>query len=325
MSAHIVRRGGDTSASRGDTVDSVKAGVVVLGSANVDLTLAVERIPSPGETVLATGHERHPGGKGLNQAVAAARAGAQTAFVAAVGADDGGELLLSTMTDTGLDVALVRRVAEPTGTAVVTVDADGENAIVVASGANGSMIRLAADEAAAIERARVLVMQLETPLSIVVEASRVGRAAATTVVLNAAPAQPLETAVLELVDALVVNEHEARLVAEVGAAMGLGDVGRVLADRVPLVAITLGARGAQWFGVEGEGSVSAPQASVVDTTGAGDAFTGVLAAALAEGVSWPDAVWRGVVAGAIAVESAGAVPSLPTWAQIEQRLGEIAP
>jgi ribokinase len=294
--------------------------VVVLGSANVDVVLAVERIPAPGETVLASDRARHPGGKGLNQAVAASRAGARTAFVGAVGNDDGGAFLTETMAQSGLDVDLVRRMDEPTGTALITVDAVGENAIVVVPGANATMVRLAAHEAAAIERADVLVMQLEIPMSIVVAAARAAREAGTRVVLNAAPAQPLDSALLETVDVLVVNEHEARLVAGPGGEATLHEVGRALAESMPVVVVTLGEHGATWFGADGEGSAPAPKAKVVDTTGAGDTFTGVLAAGLAEGLGWADAVRRGVVAGAIAVESAGAVPSIPTRAQIEARL-----
>ena len=321
----MVRRRDDTSASvvggrAGDSVGPVNAGVAVLGSANLDVVLAVGRIPSPGETVLATGQARHAGGKGLNQAVAAARAGAATTFLGAVGHDDGGELLASTMTDAGLDIATLRRVAEPTGTAYITVDDSGENSIVVAPGANATMIRMAADDAAAIEQSQILVMQLETPLSIVVEAARVGRAAGVTVVLNAAPAQPLDAAVLDMVDVLVVNEYEARLVAGVDETPDLGEVGRALAQHAVVVVVTLGERGAQWFGARGEGSVPAPAAHVVDTTGAGDTFTGVLAASLAEGLSWPDAVRRGVVAGAIAVQSAGAAASIPFRDAIDHRL-----
>jgi ribokinase len=298
----------------------MSADVVVLGSANLDVVLTVERIPAPGETVLASGMARHPGGKGLNQAVAAARAGARTAFVGAVGHDDGGDLLAATMTEAGLEIAGLRRVDEPTGTALITVDSSGENAIVVAVGANATMIRLGADEAAAIEQAPIVVMQLETPLSVVVEAARVGREAGARVVLNAAPAQPLDATLLEAVDVLVVNEHEARVVAGLDDGASLDDVGQALAEQVSVVVVTLGERGAQWFGADGEGSAPAPSARAVDTTGAGDTFTGVLAAGLAEGLSWPDAVRRGVVAGAIAVESPGAVPSIPTRSQIEERL-----
>jgi ribokinase len=298
----------------------MSADVVVLGSANVDMVLAVERIPSPGETVLAQSQSRHPGGKGLNQAVAAARAGAATAFVGAVGIDDDAELLIATMARAGLDISGLRRVDEPTGAALIAVDAHGGNAIVVAAGANATMVRLTADDVAAIERARILVMQLETPLPIVAEAARVGREAGVRVLLNAAPAQRLDAALLDTVDVLLVNEHEARLVAGADERACLDDVGRALAESLPVVVVTLGERGARWFGSEGEGQADAPRVEVVDSTGAGDAFTGVLAASLAEGIAWPDAVRRAVVAGAIAVESAGAVPSIPTRQQIEARL-----
>jgi ribokinase len=291
-----------------------------VGSASVDLVLAVERIPSPGETVLATRQSRHPGGKGLNQAVAAARAGAATAFVGAVGSDEAGSFLAATMTEAGLDIGGLRRVDEPTGMALITVAADGENAIVVAAGANGALTSLAADETAAIEHAAVVVIQLETPLSAVVEAARSGRRSGARVVLNAAPAQRLDADLLAFVDVLVVNEHEARLVADAATDASLDDVGRRLAESVSVVVVTLGERGACWFGAEGEGSVDAPAADVVDTTGAGDSFTGVVAATLARGADWQDAVRRGVVAGAIAVESAGAVPSIPTRQQIDARL-----
>jgi ribokinase len=301
----------------------VKSDVVVLGSANLDLVYGVERIPRPGETVLAGSQARHPGGKGLNQAVAAARSGAATAFVGAVGADEAGSFLIETMTDAGLDVSLLRRVDEPTGTASIAVDAGGENAIVVAAGANSTMTRLSDAERAAIEQARVLAMQLEIPLSIVAEAARVGRAAGTVVLLNAAPAQPLSDALLDAVDVLVVNELEAMIVAGRDDATGVDggvSIGRRLAGRARTVVVTLGERGARWLGAEGEDVVPAPSADVVDTTGAGDAFAGVLAAGVSEGLAWPQAVRRAVVAGAIAVESAGAVPSIPTRAQIDARL-----
>jgi ribokinase len=296
--------------------------VVVLGSANLDLVYAVDRIPRPGETVLATSQDRHPGGKGLNQAIASARAGASTAFIGAVGADDGGAVLAAAIAGGGLDGRLLRQVDEPTGTAVIAVDRHGENAIVVAAGANGTMIGLTADERAAIDSAGTLVLQLETPLSIVADAASVATGGGTRVILNAAPAQALDDAVLDNVDVLVVNEHEARLVAGADAARltSLDEVGRLLARRVEVVVITLGERGARWFGAEGEGSAAAPEADVVDTTGAGDAFTGFLAASLTAGISWPDAVMRAVVAGAIAVESQGAAPSIPTSSQVDARI-----
>jgi ribokinase len=280
--------------------------VVVLGNANLDLVYSVPAIPAPGETVLAGGQSRHPGGKGLNQAVAASRAEASTVFLGALGDDAAADELLAALVGSGVDVGGVRRVPGPSGTALITVDGTGENAIVVASGANAAMESLADAEREAIAAARVLVMQLEIPLSIVTEAAACARAAETVVVLNAAPARALEPELLRGIDVLVVNEHEARV-------MGI--------DRRELVVVTtLGSRGARWSGPEGEGEVAAPKADVVDTTGAGDTFTGGLAAGLATGLPMAAAIERAVVAATISVETVGAVPSIPTREQVDRRM-----
>ncbi|MGH3483128.1 MAG: ribokinase [Nocardioidaceae bacterium] len=281
--------------------------VVVLGSANLDVVFAVPSIPAPGETVLAADPAHHPGGKGLNQAVAASRAGAVTSFLGALGDDAAASELLAALVESGVDASEVRRVAEPSGTAWIAVDSAGENAIVVASGANAVLTALTDAERSVIAAARVLVMQLEIPLSVVAEAVGVGRATDTVVVLNVAPAQALDGSMLSGVDLLVVNEHEAR----------------VLKSPVPgglAVVTTLGARGARWTDPDGEGSVVAPSAAVVDTTGAGDTFTGVLAAGLAADLPLPAAIERAVVAATISVETEGAVPSIPHRDQIDRRM-----
>jgi ribokinase len=194
--------------------------VVVLGSANLDVVFAVPSIPAPGETVLADGQARHPGGKGLNQAVASARADATTGFLGALGDDAAAEYLLAALADSGVDVGRVRRVAGPSGTAWIVVQADGDNAIVVASGANATMESLTDAERSAIAEARVLVMQLEIPVSIVAEAAACARATETVVVLNAAPARALESDLLRGIDVLVVNEHEGRMLGVAGLALG---------------------------------------------------------------------------------------------------------
>jgi ribokinase len=295
--------------------------VVVLGSANLDLVFSVASIPRPGETVLATGQRQHPGGKGLNQAVAAARAGAPTVFIGAVGDDSAADLLVEAMEGAGIDTAQLRRVDGPSGIAVVTVDEAGENAIVVAAGANKTLTSVEPGERALIEAAGVLIAQLEVPLATVAEAAAVACASGTTVVLNAAPAQTLDRSLLTTVDVLVVNEHEARRLA--GLDGGEGDavaLARLLAAQVSTVVVTLGADGAAWCGEAGEGLVAAPQATAVDTTGAGDTFTGVLGAGLAEALPIGAAVERAVVAAAISVETAGAVPSIPTRDQIDDRM-----
>ncbi|MBA3309818.1 MAG: ribokinase [Nocardioidaceae bacterium] len=301
--------------------------VVVLGSANLDLVYDVAQLPAPGETVLASAQGRHPGGKGLNQAVAAARAGARTGFVAAVGRDEAGDELVAAMTDAGLGVSLVRRVEQPSGTALITVQSDGENSIVVAPGANGTLEGLTPNERDAVAAASVLVAQLEVPVAVVAEAAGVAREAGATVVLNAAPARPLDDSLLSCVDVLVVNEGEARALAGTHAAStdGVHVLGKALAERVETVVVTLGADGAAWFrrGADG-GRSPGLRAELVDTTGAGDAFTGALAAGLAGGLDIAEAVERGVVAGAISVETAGAVPSIPTADQIEARRTAVA-
>jgi ribokinase len=279
--------------------------VTVLGSANLDEVVRVARLPGPGETVLALGRDRLPGGKGLNQAVAAARAGARTAFVSAVGQDAAADLLLGTLADAGVDTASVRRSSLATGTALVTVQESGENSIVVDAGANGD-VRLDGPGRDAVTGARVLLAQLET-----------ARAAGVTVVLNAAPSQPLPAELLTAVDVLLVNEHELRDVAGRGS---VDEALTALAGRVRAVVVTLGADGARWRSAAGDGSAPGLPARVVDTTGAGDAFAGTLAAVLATGAPLADAVRLGTAAGAISVERAGAAVSMPTRAEVDARL-----
>ena len=290
--------------------------VTVLGSANLDEVVRVSRLPAPGETVLALGRDRLPGGKGLNQAVAAARAGAGTAFAGAVGQDAAADLLLGTLAAAGVDTAAVRRSDRPTGTALVMVQESGENSIVVDPAANDD-VRLDGAARAAVEDARVLLAQLEVPLSVVADGAAAARDAGTTVVLNAAPARDLPGSLLALVDVLVVNESEALSVSgatEVAAALD------VLADRVPAVVVTLGAAGARWVSAADDGQAPGLAASVVDTTGAGDCFCGVLAATLAGGASLDEAVRVGIAAASLSVERPGAAVSMPTRAEIAGRL-----
>jgi ribokinase len=282
--------------------------VVVLGSANLDQVLRVESLPRPGETVLATDLRHAPGGKGLNQATACARAGAPTTFLGAVGADGFGDTLVGWLADEGVDTSAVRRTEEPTGTALVMVDRSGENSIVVAPGANATLHELGDDEQRRIRAADTLVMQCEVPVGILLAAARLGRR----VVLNAAPATPLPDDLLDHVDVLVVNRHEAVALAGGDAP----DLARVLASRVRNVVITLGPEGATWAGESGVGSCPAPTVAPVDTTGAGDTFVGYLAASLTAGLDWSDAIGRAVRAGALAVTRPGAAPAVPRAAEL---------
>jgi ribokinase len=296
---------------------------VVLGSANLDVVYRVTAIPRAGETVLTTGESRHPGGKGLNQAVAAARAGTPTAFVACIGNDAAGGELMDVLLEVGIDTATIRRVDAPTGIALITVQDDGDNAIVVAAGANATMVSLTEIQRDAVAAAAVLVAQLEVPLEVVVEAARVARRSGTTFVLNVAPARSLDDDVLGLVDVLVANEHEATTLTAEPEPMHSA---HRLLDRVPAVVVTTGPSGCV-VATRGQPDehVPAAPAEVVDTTGAGDTFTGVLAAGMASGLSVLDATRRAVVAAAISVERDGAVPSIPTREQIDARLDSYRP
>ncbi len=291
------------------------ADVVVVGSANVDLVLPVQRIPRPGETVLASSLTRGPGGKGANQAVASARAGASTAFVAALGADDGGALLREALD--GVDLSLVQTVDAPTGTAIITVDADGENAITVAPSANG-LLQLTPEARKAVAEAKIVLSQLEIPFGTVQAAALA--AASGYFVLNAAPATELSDELLGHVDLLVVNETEAEAVA--------GTKLSALLDRVPAAVVTLGAEGAVIL-TRGADEVRVPavQVEVVDTTAAGDTFCGVLAATLAAtsttASDLTNAVRRATVAASLSVQTAGAIPSVPHGEAIDARAAEV--
>ena len=265
--------------------------VVVLGSLNVDLVAHLERHPGPGETVLAQGElRRYAGGKGANQAVAAAAAGAQVLMVGAVGDDDGGRAYRDRLAARGVDVSGVRvRTGHATGQAWITVDEGGENTIVVIPGAN------AAVEAPALPHlgtGDVLLAQLELPVPVVAQAARTARARGARVVLNAAPYAALPHDVAALADPVVVNEHEALLLADSGIVPSS-------------LLVTFGAAGCGWDGERFDGA-PVPAADVLDTTGAGDAFCGALAAALADGADRAEAVHRATAAGALAVRHQGA-------------------
>lgn len=287
------------------------SGVIVVGSANLDLVYRVHALPAPGETVLATGAAKHPGGKGNNQVIAVARAGAPATFLAAIGADADGDLLVAALEQAGVTL-LLRRPATPTGTALITVDDAAENSIVVNSGANNDLVDLTDDERTALATASILLMQLETPLPTVVAAAEAARAAGTTVVLNAAPFRPLPPELLALVDLLIVNEVEAAAVGEEQLA------------QVPECVVTLGARGAVVRDRTGaETAVASPKVDAVDTTGAGDTFCGALVAALDDGLDLVAAARFAVAAAALSVQREGAVSSIPTRTAIDEFLAGI--
>jgi ribokinase len=284
--------------------------IVVVGSANMDIVVRVGRHPGPGETVIAHDHGTHHGGKGANQAVAAARLGGDVHFVGCVGDDEAGVELRSSLAHEGVDVGHLASAGGPSGIALVTVDEDGENAIVVGRGANASLALTDGDRTL-ISRADVVVSQLEIPLRVVVDAAG---AATGTFVLNAAPARPLPPELTEAVDVLVVNEHELTVVAggtSVPSVRGLG---------IETVVVTLGARGAQVVTPWDIGYIPALEVPVMDTTGAGDAFCGALAAALDEGRDVFEAAARAVAAGGLAVTRVGARAGMPTTEDLDRAM-----
>lgn len=297
-----------------------KHGVSILGSANLDVVFTTDRIPLPGETLLARSVDRFPGGKGLNQAVAAARAGADTTFIAALGSDEHGALLLETIADAGIDARFVRQADEPTGQAFIVVNPAGENTIIVASGANATVHALREAETAALLASSVLLMQLELPLGVVTEAALTARASGTVVMLNAAPAHALPEALLGALDYLIVNEHEA---CELGGSGDLATASRALASVLPRVVVTVGSEGSVLYENGSEiARVDALAVVPVDTTGAGDTFCGAFAAAIADGQDFVGSARFATAAAALSVQTVGAVPSIPLRPAIDAMLAE---
>lgn len=291
--------------------------VVVVGSANVDVVARVPRIPGPGETVMARGLTRGGGGKGANQAVAAARAGGvPTWFVGRLGGGDDGALLRSSLEDAGVRLDGVVVSSLPTGTALISVSDDGENAIVVVGGANADFSELSDAQRRRVSEADVVLAQLEVPVSVVLAAAR-ARATGARFVLNAAPSQPLPSELLSEVDVLVVNEHE--LADLTGAALDGGVA--TLARQVPALVVTWGSRGCLVRRGDEEVWVDAVQVEAVDTTGAGDTFCGVMGARLAVGDDLVDAARWGAAAAALTVQRHGAQDAVPTHEELAELVG----
>jgi ribokinase len=287
----------------------VSTDVVVVGSANADLVVAVDRRPGPGETVLGSDTEVLPGGKGANTAVAAAKLGASVSLVAAIGEDMYGRMLLESMRNAGVDTASISTTSRPTGIAYIFVTPDGENSILVSPGANST---LSADDVN-MGDAKILVASLEVPLPTIERAVALAAQRGIRVVVNVSPPARLSSDTLAVLDPIVVNEHEA-------AELLGGDCDpRRLLDLGPRSAVvTLGAKGALVIEPDGVREVESPKVRAVDTTGAGDAFTGALASLLAEGASLGDAARFAVKVAAISVTRRGAQPSYPTVADLAE-------
>ncbi|MFJ9794339.1 ribokinase [Streptomyces sp. NPDC101145] len=291
------------------------ARITVLGSTNMDLVAYVPRAPRLGETVTGREFRTVPGDKGANQAVAAARAGARVSMIGAVGSDDFGTRLRDALDESGVDTSLLRTAGGPSGTAHIVVDDEGANAIVVVPGANASVTGITPHDEARIAASDALLLQLELPLDAVRAGAQAARRHGVRTVLTPAPAQPLPRELLALVDLLVPNEHEAATLAGVADPRAAAE--ELLRD-VPVVVVTLGAAGCLYV-ARGADPVTVPARRVraVDTTAAGDTFTGALAVALGEGRPVPDALAWASAAASLSVGRAGASSSMPHRAEID--------
>ncbi|MCS7237702.1 MAG: ribokinase [Thermoguttaceae bacterium] len=297
--------------------------VLVIGSSNTDMVVKCSRLPRPGQTVTGGTFVMVPGGKGANQAVAAARLGAKVTFVARVGNDSFGQAAIAGYQAEGIDTSYILRDPEAhTGVALIIVDEQGENLIAVASGANHRLSPEDVRRAAAVFRqADVVLLQLEIPLETVQAAVTLAGEVGVPVILNPAPAFPLPDELLRHVTYLTPNESETEGLTglSVGDESSAREAARVLRDRgVRHVIITLGPKGALVVGPEEARLVPAYQVQAVDTTAAGDAFSGALAAGLAKGMTLGEAVEYATRAAAISVTRMGAQPSLPTHAEVER-------
>jgi ribokinase len=290
-------------------------GIVVLGSTNMDLVAFVAHAPKRGETVTGREFRTVPGGKGANQAVAAARAGGEVAMIGAVGSDPFGPQLRHTLESCGVDIDLLRTAECPSGTAHIVVDDEGGNAIVVIPGANGTVTALAPGEEALIATADTLLLQLELPLSAVLDGAEAARRHGVRTVLTPSPAQPLPPELLAATDLLVPNEHEAATLT------GISDhrsAAQELLRQVPEVVITLGSAGCLYAARGTEPiSVPAPAVQAVDTTAAGDTFVGALAVALGEKKPIRQCLAWACAAAALSVQRPGASSSMPYRTEID--------
>jgi ribokinase len=305
--------------------------ITVFGSLNVDYVFKMDRLPQPGRTLLASDLTVLPGGKGGNQALAAAKAGATVRMVGAVGKDGLGDIALAGLRANGVDTSHVTQLEQPTGTAAINVDAAGENSIVVFSGANGGASHLQLDSCG-FDDTSILLLQFEIPSAEIERAISLAKQSGTRIIWNLAPMQPVTLAVLRDVDCLVVNEGELDELCE--------ELGLVSADekrlnhnnRIKAVAnltgqsivVTLAAAGCLAFHQSRLIKIPALPITPIDTVGAGDAFAGAFAAALDQNQTFEDALNWGNVAGALACLQPGAQSSLPTHAQILQRLPDLA-
>ncbi len=303
--------------------------ILVIGSINYDLVVYTQRHPVPGETILGDRFQTFPGGKGANQAIAAARLGADVQMIGRIGQDGFGEELLQNLQLNHVDTTHIMKVPEPTGTALITVDAKGQNSIIVVPGANATLTRQDIDALkTTIQRTKVLVMQLEIPLDVVIHAIDIAYASGITILLNPAPATQIPIETLRKVTFLIPNESELALLSGI-EINNFSDCRKAVSHLQSLgcnqIILTRGEHGAYYFYQDNQIFAPSFTVPVVDTTAAGDAFIGGLAVALADDLDLHIALLRASAAGALAVTKAGAQTSLPEKSALEEFLLKHSP